>query len=174
MPTCSYSPCEKPVRATGLCAGHYTQKSLGKELRPLRRRNPGATCDFEGCDQPHKAKGLCVGHWWQSRNGDTLKPLWHRLREVGDARETSQGYIQVKVAEETPGTYPGGWIMQHRQVMQTLLGRALLESEEVHHKNGVRSDNRPENLELWVVKQPKGQRPEDLVEWAKEILATYG
>ena len=57
--------------------------------------------------------------------------------------------------------------------MERVLGRPLYDGETVHHKNGVRHDNRPENLELWVTFQPSGQRPEDLLAWADEVIRRY-
>jgi hypothetical protein len=67
----------------------------------------------------------------------------------------------------------GDRIFEHILIMSRMLGRPLLPHENVHHKNGCRSDNRPQNLELWSRRQPPGQRVGDKVQWAKEILALY-
>jgi hypothetical protein len=86
---------------------------------------------------------------------------------------STDGYRLVK-APGDPHAQVDGWALEHRVVLGQILGRPLLPNEVPHHKNGDRRDNRPENLELWVRWHPSGQRAEDLVAWARQVLERYG
>jgi hypothetical protein len=58
------------------------------------------------------------------------------------------GYILVKAPADHPHKTKAGYIREHRLVMEQKLGRYLLPTEDVDHLNGVKTDNRPENLQL--------------------------
>lgn len=90
----------------------------------------------------------------------------------GGVVKSSDGYL-VEYAPTHPRANMGRYVKQHHLVMEKFLGRYLVPGENVHHKNGIRTDNRLENLELWLTRQPPGQRVEDRVADAKEILARY-
>jgi len=90
----------------------------------------------------------------------------------GGKTRQNQGYIVLHSCEH-PNAGKDGRILEHRLVMSQHLGRPLTEDENVHHINGVRDDNRTENLELWNTSQPSGQRIQDKVEYAIKILEQY-
>jgi hypothetical protein len=88
-------------------------------------------------------------------------------------RTIRDGYAFVRDRDHPRASRHGGRVREHILVMEEMLGRPLLQGEEVHHRNGIRDDNRPANLELWIRSQPAGARVEDQVQWAIEILTRY-
>lgn len=117
-----------------------------------------------------------------SHHGQPPTSLWYRRgsenpRWRGGRVSIAGGYIVVKLPPDHPMASMRnghGYVMEHRLVMAEALGRPLRKDETAHHKNGNRADNRPENLELWVRRQPTGQRATDLLAWAEEIISRYG
>lgn len=74
-----------------------------------------------------------------------------RYRKCGGRIQLPSGYIQVKVEADdffVSMRNNVGYVLEHRLVMAKQIGRVLHRWELVHHKNHIRNDNRPENLQL--------------------------
>lgn len=104
----------------------------------------------------------CYNSFLKTANDNDVRKK--KRNGLGSLRK--DGYIVLMVK--------GKRILQHTHIMQINLNRTLFKGEFVHHKNGVRNDNRIENLELWTINQPNGQRVQDKIDWAKSFLESYG
>lgn len=166
---CSVNGCHELTYSSSYCQKHYTRVRRHGDPHYVARRHGQGQCDVEDCERQANRRGYCDKHYRRyMKYGDPLGQA-----EVAYRRIDSAGYARV-LAPDNPAADTCGRVCEHRLVMERHLGRPLLPKETVHHVNGVRDDNRLENLELWSSSHPGGQRVEDKVEWAKEILRLYG
>jgi HNH endonuclease len=148
--------------------GMRTCSSCKRDFEPSSRHLHCPACrsrDTCACGQPKRRKSrTCHGcriPAIASSNG-----AWK-----GGRTYHKNGYVMVRMPDHQRAS--GSYVFEHIVVIERLLGRPLQRDESVHHRNGIRDDNRPENLELWVSAQPSGVRVTDALAWALAVVDRY-
>lgn len=172
---CSVQDCNKHAHAKGYCTLHYQRYRKGADLATPARvtvRGGSADCSVDECERKSRSMGMCHMHYKQKwRTGSHERSRGKRpTGQWSDWYEVKSGYVQRHMWDGVASRIQ----FQHRAVMEEMLGRKLMRGENVHHVNGIRNDNRPDNLELWSTQQPAGQRVQEKIDWAKELLESYG
>ena len=142
--------------------------ACGRSFTPSSRHLVCPACRSKDVCTCGATKQLKSAQCWECRP----KGEHHNGRWKGGRSYHSNGYPIVR-AKGHPRATKSGYVFEHILVMEEMVGRYLLPDENVHHRNGVKDDNRPKNLELWVRPQPPGIRVDDAIAWAKEILERY-
>lgn len=176
MAECSVDDCNTQASVRTWCKKHYSRWYRHGDLNFRKTKPQSGHCIVGDCRRQQKTNNMCGAHQKRAYSPTGARPevpLRDRAYEQHTRVRGDQGYVRIKISgHPRGGRY--GWPLEHIVVMEGMLQRELLLGESVHHRNGIRDDNRPENLELWVVYQPAGQRPEDLVAWAQEVIRRYG
>jgi len=79
------------------------------------------------------------------KSGDAMMPFYRRDLFSG-CKEEGDGYRWIYTMDRS--SKMNGWVAEHQVIGELIKGTPLSENEVVHHRNFVKHDNRPENLQV--------------------------
>lgn len=140
--------CDAEFVSYGTSAGRFCSKACMNIWQ--RRRQVHKVCEHCGKDfwlKPSQAEYNVTGKWCSRACEATarIKRPLDRTHNGKPAVLDRKGYVRIYEPEH-PRATKGGWVFEHRLIAESQIGRFLRRDEHVHHVNGKKSDNRPENL----------------------------
>lgn len=112
-------------------------------------------CIIEGCDRRVRGHGMCNMHLLRfQRYGD---PHFRKRKANGEGPNYERNRRYKFIRDKN-----GKWVLEHRKIAETILGRPLTKDEIVHHIDGNPSNNSPDNLTILPRKIHAFKHPEVL------------
>lgn len=187
--SCDARPGGRPRTGTYITCEVCGEQSWAKPSEAATKRFCSHACLVKS--QERQVEGVCAlpscGKGY-TRAASQVGSYCSRECYLAHRPELAQGWIDADGYRRLSQGGNASSVYEHRVFAAQMLGRPLLPTEEVHHVNGNRADNRTDgpfvmddrgrlrsgNLEVWSTSQPKGQEIGPKVEWARQLLALYG
>lgn len=144
--TCSVEGCFEPFKARGYCSRHtYQFYKYGKIISAEKMKGLGGRCSVPGCERPRRSNGYCEPHNQQfTKHGKIMNEQIAERNGVS----ISNGYVLL-LKKDNPMASKRGYVHRSHWVWEQNTGHIVTPPEVIHHRNGIKDDDRFENLEIF-------------------------